>query len=151
VNENPTLPVLDEQGISADLDLSSLLASLLADDKLVGRILTNVARRSVLATVVTDTPRTSPNLQNWGDSWYYQFSLVFPAGPPLMLIELAFSSLNSNTVVVTMNGVPFLGVSNNSYSIVVRPMLWIPPGTRFDLFSNSGPTIAHAIGYQLEV
>jgi len=151
VNENPMLPVLDEQGISADLDLSSLLASLLADDKLVGRVLTNVARRSVLATMTTDTPRTSPNIQNTGNSWYYQFSLVFPSGPPLMLTELAISSIGLATVIVTMNGAPFIAVPTNPYIVVERPMLWIPPGTRFDIFSNTTPTIAHAIAFQLEV
>jgi len=151
VNENPTLPVLDEQGISADLDLSSLLASLLADDKLVGRILTNVARRSVLATMTIDTPSTSPNIQNTNSSWGYQFSLVFPNGPPLMLTEFAISSMGQTGVVVTMNRVPFIGVSNNSNNFVSRPMLWIPPGTRFDIFSNTTPTIAHAIAFQLEV
>jgi len=151
VNENPTLPVLDEQGISADLDLSSLLASLLADDKLVGRVLTNVARRSVLATMTTDTVRPTPSIQGGNYTWRYQFSLVFPSGPPLMLTEFALSSMGTTTVVVTMNGVPFVGVSNNSNNVVAHPMLWIPPGTRFDLFANNGPIIAHAIGYQLEV
>jgi len=151
VNENPTLPVLDEQRISADLDLSSLLASLLADDKLVGRVLTNVARRSVLATITRDTPRPTPPVQGTDFTWVYQFSLVFPSGPPLMLTEFALSSMGRHTVVVTMNGVLFVGVSANSNNVVARPMLWIPPGTRFDLFSNDGPIIAHAIGFQLEV
>jgi hypothetical protein len=151
VTENQTLPVLDEQGISADLDLSSLLASLLADDKLVGRVLTNVARRSVLATMTTNTVRPTPNIQGASYTWTYQFSLVFPGGPPLMLTEFALSSMGNTTVAVTMNGVLFIGVSNNSNNIVTRPMLWIPPGTRFDLFANGGPIIAHAIGYQLEV
>jgi len=151
VNENPTLPVLDEQGISADLDLSSLLASLLADDKLVGRVLTNVARRSVLATMTTNTPKSSPPIQNSTDTWYYQFSLVFPSGPPLMLTELAISSIDMTTIVVTMNGAPFVAATGNSTLVVERPMLWIPPGTRLDLFGNAGPIIAHAIAYQLEV
>jgi len=151
VNENPTLPVLDEQGISADLDLSSLLASLLADDKLVGRVLTNVARRSVLATMTTVYSPSAPNIQGQQYTWGYQFSLVFPSGPPLMLTEFTLSSMGKHTVVVTMNGVPFLGVSDNSNNVVARPMLWIPPGTRFDLFANNGPIIAHAIGFQLEV
>jgi len=151
VDESPKLPVLDEQGISADLDLSSLLASLLADDKLVGRILTNVARRSVLATMTTVYSPSTPNIQGQQYSLEYQFSLVFPGGPPLMLTEFALSSMGSTTVAVTMNGVLFIGVSNNSNNIVTRPMLWIPPGTRFDLFANGGPIIAHAIGFQLEV
>jgi len=151
VNENPTLPVLDEQGISADLDLSSLLASLLADDKLVGRVLTNVARRSVLATMTNDTPRPTPSIQGQNYSWIYQLSLVFPGGPPLMLTEFAISSPGNHVVVATMNGVPFIAFGNNTSAIVARPMLWIPPGTRFDLFANNGPIIAHAIGFQLEV
>jgi len=154
VNENPTLPVLDEQGISADLDLSSLLASLLADDKLVGRVLTNVARRSVLATMVTDTPRPTPSILGVNYSYGYLFSLVFPSGPPLMLTELAVSSVEY-TVMVAMNGTPFIGVSKSSNNVVTRPMLWIPPGTRFDFFANTAlgipPIIAHAIGFQLEV
>jgi len=51
-----------------------------------------------------------------------------------------------------MNGVPFLGFGNNMSTVVARPMLWIPPGTRFDFFANySPPIIAHAIGFQLEV
>jgi len=151
VNENPTLPVLDEQGISADLDLSSLLASLLADDKLVGRVLTNVARRSVLATMSTDFPRSSPFVQLPQYNWVYQFSLVFPSGPPLMLIELALSSMGQTEVVVSLNGSPFLGVSNVSNNVVSRPMLWIPSGTRLDIFANGVPIIAHAIAFQLEV
>jgi len=152
VNESPKLPVLDEQGISADLDLSSLLASLLADDKLVGRVLTNVARRSVLATVTTDTPKSSLiYVQNNNYYYGYQFSLVFPSGPPLMLTELALSSMGQTEVIVTLNGTPFLGVSNNSNNVVARPMLWIPSGTRLDIFANGLPTIAHAIAFQLEV
>jgi hypothetical protein len=151
VNENPTLPVLDEQGISADLDLSSLLASLLADDKLVGRVLTNVARRSVLATITTDTPRPTPSIQGYQNPWSYEFSLVFPGGPPLMLTELALTSFSQNETLVTMNGVPFIGCTVNSNNIVVRPMLWMPPGTRFDIFSGGSSTMAHAIAYQLEV
>jgi len=152
VTENPTLPVLDEQRIAADLDLSSLLASLLADDKLVGRVLTNIARRSVLATMTTDTPKSSLIYAQNNNYYYgYQFSLVFPSGPPLMLIELSLSSMGQTEVVVTLNGTPFIGVSNNSNNVVSRPMLWIPPGTRLDFFANGTPTIAHAIALQLEV
>jgi len=152
VNENPTLPVLNEQRIAADLDLSSLLASLLADDKLVGRVLTNVARRSVLATMTRDTPRPTPSILGQNYSWIYQFSLVFPSGPPLMLTELAIGSPGNHVVVATMNGVPFLGFGNSTSTVVAHPMLWIPPGTRFDFFANYyPPIIAHAIAFQLEV
>jgi len=151
VNENPTLPALDEQKIAADLDLSSLLASLLADDKLVGRVLTNVARRSVLATMTTDNPRPNPIIQGIDTTYHYQFSLVFPDGPPLMLTELAIHSLPNHPTIATINNVLFVSTTDNSSVVVVHPMLWIPPRTRFDFFSNYSPTIAHAIGYQLEL
>jgi hypothetical protein len=59
--------------------------------------------------------------------------------------------VGEHTVTVTMNGILFASTTDSSTTLVVHPMLWIPPGTRFDFFANFGPVFAHAIGFQLEV
>jgi len=137
-------PVLDEQQIAAELDLSSLLTSL-ADEQLITGILTKIARRSVMAQI--NYKVVKPALSVNGTSYPYQFTLEFPSGSPLLLVEVAAENVaSSNTIVVVLNGQPFAGTTTNLYS---HPYVWIPPSSHVDVFATSGAVVAHATGLQL--
>jgi len=137
-------PVLDEQQIAADLDLSSLITSL-ADEQLITGILTKIARRSVMAQI--NYKIVKPALSVDGTNYPYQYTLEFPSGSPLLLVEVAAENVASiNTIVVVLNGQPFASSSTNVYS---HPYVWIPPSSQVDIFAGSGPVIARATGLQL--
>jgi len=137
-------PIADERQIAADLDLSSLIASL-ADQQLITTILTKIARRSVMAQVNSNIIKSAISID--GTDYPYQFTLEFPSGSPLLLVEVAAESLtSSNTIVVELNGQPFAGTTTNIYS---HPYVWVPPSTQLDVFATSGAVVAHATGLQL--
>jgi len=137
-------PVLDEQQIAADLDLSSLITSL-ADEQLITGILTKIARRSVMAQINDSIVKSSLSID--GTTYPYQFTLEFPSGSPLLLVEVVAETLvSSNTVVIELNGQPFAGTTTNLYS---HPYLWIPPSSHIDVFATSAAVVAHATGLQL--
>jgi hypothetical protein len=137
-------PVLDEQQIAAELDLSSLLTSL-ADEQLITSILTKIARRSVMANVNTNVVKSALSID--GTSYPYQYTLEFPSGSPLLLVEVVADILASgNTVVIELNGQPFAATTTNLCS---RPYVWVPPSTQLDIFSTSAAVVAHATGLQL--
>jgi len=139
-----TAPVPDEQQVAAELDLSSLIASL-ADEQLITSILTKVARRSVMANVNTNVVKSALSVN--GGSYPYQYTLEFPSGSPLLLVEIEVALLASNNaVVIELNGQPFAGTTTNLCS---RPYVWVPPSTQVDIFATTGAVVAHATGLQL--
>jgi len=139
-----TAPILDERQIAAELDLSSLLTSL-ADEQLITGILTKIARRSVIADI--NRSITKAALSVGGTTYPYQFTLEFPSGSPLLLVEVAAESLtSSNAIVVALNGQVFGGTTANFYA---RPYIWVPPSTQVDVFATGSGVVAHATGLQL--
>jgi len=136
--------VLNEQQIAAELDLSSLIASL-ADEQLITSILTKIARRSVMAQINSNIVKSSFNLQD--TEYPYQYTLEFPSGAPLLLVEVAAELLASNSgLILTLNGQPFGATASNLY---LHPYVWVPPSTQLDVFSFTGAVVAHATGLQL--
>jgi hypothetical protein len=137
--------IADEQQIAAELDLSSFIASL-ADDRLITSVITRVARRSVMANVNTEIVK--PGISVNGTTYKLQFTLEFPSGSPLLLVEVGVDTLASNAVVVALNGQQFAGTTTN---LCVRPFVWVPPSTRLDVFATNGSVVAHATGLQLHL
>jgi len=142
--ESPsTSYILDEQQIAAELDLSSVIASL-ADEQLITTILTKIARRSVMASVNTEIVKSAISVND--TTYPYQFTLEFPSGSPLLLVELGVDTLASNAVVVALNGQPFAGTTTN---LCARPYVWVPPSTQLDIFATTEAVVVHATGLQL--
>jgi len=133
----------DEQQIAAELDLSSLIASL-ADEQLITSVITRIARRSVMAQINAEIVK--PAISVDGTTYPYAFTLEFPSGSPLLLVEVGVNTLTSNTVVVAVNDQPFAGTTTN---LCARPYVWVPPSTRLDIFATNGAVVAHATGLQL--
>jgi len=139
-----TAPVADEKQIAAELDLSSLLASLI-DEQLITTTLTRIARRSVMAQINSNVVKSAISID--GTDYPHQFTLEFPSGSPLMLVELVAENLtSSNTIVIELNGQPFAGTTTN---ICSHPYVWVPPSTQLDVFATSSAVVAHATGFQL--
>jgi len=140
---SPPLP--NEQQIADDLNLSSLIAFLVGDDQLITTILTKIARRSVMAK--TNSEIVKPAISIDGTTYPYQFTLEFPSGSPLLLVEVVAENLATNTAtVINLNGQPFAGTTMNLYS---HPYVWVPPSTQLDIFATGGAVVAHATGLQL--
>jgi len=141
-------PVLNEQQIAAELDLSSLITSL-ADEQLITSILTKVARRSVMAQINSNIVKSAFSIGN--TSYPYQYTLEFPSGSPLLLVEVVAENLVSGySLILALNGQPFACTNSNLYS---HPYVWIPPSSQIDVFASDiaiiSPVIAHATGLQL--
>jgi hypothetical protein len=142
--EHPSTSYIpDEQQIAAELDLSSLIASL-ADEQMITSVITRIARRSVMAQINAEIVKPAIGVD--GTTYPYKFTLEFPSGSPLLLVEVGVDTLASNTVVVALNEQPFAGTTTN---LCVRPYVWVPPSTRLDVFATNGSVVAHATGFQL--
>jgi len=143
-----SVPILDEQQVAAELNLSSLIASL-ADEQLITSILTKVARRSVMAQINSNVVKSSLTLQ--GTEYPYQYTLEFPSGSPLLLVEVVAEVLVSGYgLILTLNGQLFAASTSNLYS---HPYVWIPPSSQVDVFASNtaslSPVVAHATGLKL--
>jgi len=137
-------PVLNEQQIAAELDLSSLIASL-ADEQLITSILTKVARRSVMAQINSNISKSALNFG--GAEFPYIYTLEFPSGSPLLLVEVAAEVLiPGDGLILTLNGQLFATTTSNLSS---HPYIWIPPSSQVDIFANTNSVVAHATGLQL--
>ncbi len=90
---------------------------------------------------------TKPALTIDDATYSWQYTLEFPSGSPLLLVEIVADALTSgNTVVVALNGQPFAATTSNLYS---RPYVWVPPSTHIDIFAANSGVVAHATGMQL--
>jgi hypothetical protein len=140
-----SVPILDEQQVAAELNLGSLIASL-ADEQLITSILTKIARRSVMAQINSNVIKPTLNFQ--GLDLFYQYTLEFPSGSPLLLVEVTAETISSNyMLILTLNEQLFATTISNFYS---HPYIWIPPSSQIDIFANAnGVSVAHATGLQL--